>query len=150
MPFKFGVLQNVLGEPLETVFSTAKELGFDGVELDWNAPEEAAEGGVLAPEKRAGIKQAALEAGVEIHAVCAHFLNGGGIASADEATRERGMKALLDGFELAKGVGATALLVPFFGPGESELADAPWTRAGAVRAASAGGRSGQGRRYDRH
>ena len=124
MSFQYAVLQNVLGEPLETVFATAKELGFDGVEVDWNAPEDIAEGGPLAPEKRAEIKARAQEAGVEIHSVAAHFHNQSGIASQDAEARERAIQLLRQGLYAARELGATALLVPFFGPGERDLASA--------------------------
>ncbi len=123
MSFQFGVLQNVLGEPLSTVFQTARELGFEGVELDWNAPEEILEGGFLAPAERASIKASAEAAGVQIHAVCAHFLNNGGVASEDAQVRARGVQAIRDGLSLAHDLGATALLIPFFGAAERELTD---------------------------
>lgn len=124
MSFQFGVLQNVLGEPLETVFATAGELGFDGVEVDWNAPEQILEGGPLSPDKRGAIKASAQAAGVVIHAVCAHWHNQGGIASADAEVYARGISLLREGLHLAHDLGATALLVPFFGPGEKDVADA--------------------------
>lgn len=122
MSFQFGVLQNVLGEPLETLFSTAKELDFDGVELDWNSPEDIAEGGPLAPAQREAIKALAQAAGVQIHAVCAHFHNQGGIASAEDEVYNRGVHLIREGLYMARDLGATALLVPFFGPGERDLA----------------------------
>lgn len=122
MSFQFGVLQNVLGEPLETVFATARELGFDGVEVDWNAPEDILEGGPLAPEKRAAIKTSAQESGVVIHSVAAHFHNQAGIASIDPEIRDRAIHLLREGLYMARDLGATALLVPFFGPGERDLA----------------------------
>lgn len=115
---KFASMQGVLGEALPEVLFTARELGFDGIELDWNRPEDIQANGALAPEKRAAIRQAARKAGIEIHAVCAHFLNGGGIASEDPDVQAKGMRAVRDGLRLAQDVGATALLVPFFGGAE--------------------------------
>ncbi len=90
----------------------------DGIELDWNKPEEIQLDGVLAPEMRSLIRDTAQQVGIEIHAVCAHFLNGGGIASEDLAVQANGMQAVRDGLQLARDLGATALLVPFFGGAE--------------------------------
>ena len=115
---KFASLQGVLAEPLDSVFRVARELGFDGVELDWRTCEEVENDGSLAPEKRAAIRQAAQAAGVEIHAVAAHFLNAGGIASEDESVQEFGLAAIRQGIKLCCDLGATALLVPFFGSAE--------------------------------
>jgi sugar phosphate isomerase/epimerase len=120
---KFGTLQGVLGEPLPEVFAVARELGFDGVELDWRNPAEAQEGGALGPENRAAIVKAAQTAGVEIPSVAAHFLNGGGIASANPETRQAGLDALRTGIQLCRDLGAKALLVPFFGDAEMETAE---------------------------
>ena len=111
---KFGTLQNVIEQPLATVFSVASELGFQGVELDWSDFAEAEQGGPLAPQNRATIRQAASQAGVEIPCVAAHFLNRGGIA--DASMEEFGLDAVRTGINLCVDLGATYLLVPFFGP----------------------------------
>jgi len=118
---KLGTLQGVLNEPLETVFNTAAEIGFDGVELDWRDLAEAEPGGPLAPERRAALRRAAEEAGVEIASVAAHFLNRGGIASAGEAQQQFGLSAVRGGITLCRDLGADLLLVPFFG--EATLQD---------------------------
>jgi L-ribulose-5-phosphate 3-epimerase len=115
---KYGTLQGVLGEPLETVFETAARLGFDGVELDWGALEDARGEGKLGPARRSGRKEAARRAGVEISSVAAHFLNRGGLGSADAAVQEAGLEAVRTGIALCADLGAEVLLVPFFGPGE--------------------------------
>jgi len=47
---KYGTLQGVLAQPLEMVFETAARLGFAGVELDWNALDEARGEAVLFSE----------------------------------------------------------------------------------------------------
>ncbi|MDF2440079.1 MAG: hypothetical protein JWN98_1063 [Abditibacteriota bacterium] len=94
---KFASLQGVLGEPLPSVFFVARELGFEGVELDWHAHAEIEDDGPLAPQNRAAIVAAARAARIEIHAVAAHFLNGGGIASADEAMQQFGLQSIRDG-----------------------------------------------------
>ena len=111
---KFGTLQNVIEQPLSTVFAVASELGFEGVELDWNDFAEAQTGGPLAPENRAKIRQAASRAGVEIPSVAAHFLNQGGLADIEK--EEFGLDAVRAGIRLCTDLGATFLLVPFFGP----------------------------------
>jgi L-ribulose-5-phosphate 3-epimerase len=123
---KFGTLQGVLGESLETVFETAARLGFDGVELDWNAAADARDEGRFGPVQRGLLKERAQRAGVEIPSIAAHFLNRGGLGSGDPATQEEGLAAVRTGIELCADLGAASgkrrdgamLLVPFFGPGE--------------------------------
>ncbi len=110
---KFGTLQNVIEQPLSTVFAVASELGFEGVELDWYDFSEAQPGGPLSPENRATIRQAAAQAGVEIPSVAVHFLNQGGLADAEK--EEFGLNAVRTGIRLCTDLGATYLLVPFFG-----------------------------------
>lgn len=111
---KFGTLQNVIEQPLSTVFTVACDLGFQGVELDWFDFAEAVHGGPLAPENRATICQAANQAGIEIPCVAAHFLNRGGIA--DASMEAFGLDAVRTGISLCADLGAPYLLVPFFGP----------------------------------
>jgi hexulose-6-phosphate isomerase len=115
---RFGTLQGVLAKPLETVFETAARLGFEGVELDWNALEDARGEGKFGPARRGAIKVSAERAGVEIPSVAAHFLNRGGLGSADVAAQELGLEAVRTGIALCADLGARVLLVPFFGPGE--------------------------------
>jgi hexulose-6-phosphate isomerase len=121
---KFGTLVSVLGEPLETVFDTAARLGFDGVELDWGALEDARGEGRFGPSQRGALRERAKRAGVEIPSVCAHFLNRGGLGSTDTAVQQTGVDAVRTGIELCAELGATVLLVPFFGSGELEEGDA--------------------------
>ncbi len=115
---KFGTLQGVLKEPLETVFGTAARLGFDGVELDWGAPADAEGAGKFGSGQRGAIRERARQAGVEIPSVAAHFLNSGGLGSGDAATQQAGLAAVRTGIELCADLGATVLLVPFFGSAE--------------------------------
>ncbi len=111
---KFGTLQNVIEQPLATVFAVASELGFEGVELDWYDFAEAQPGGPLATENRETICSSASQAGVEIPSVAAHFLNRGGLA--DPEMEAFGLDAVRAGISLCTDLGATYLLVPFFGP----------------------------------
>jgi sugar phosphate isomerase/epimerase len=118
---KLGTLQNVLGADLRDVFGIAAQLGFEGVELDWHEIEQI-HGGTLSPEDRPRGLDAAHENGVVISGVAAHFLNGGGIASADEKHQEQGLWAIREGLQLCRDLEAEALLVPFFGAAEIESA----------------------------
>src|SRR5438445_2955091 len=102
---KCGTLQGVLGQPLETVFETAARLGFEGVELDWNALEDARGEGKLGPAQRGAIKERARRAGVEISSVAAHFLNRGGLGSAESAAQETGLEAVRTGISLCADLG---------------------------------------------
>ncbi len=111
---KFGTLQNVIEQPLSTVFTVASELGFQGVELDWYDFTEAQPGGPLAPENRDTIRQNASQAGVDIPCVAAHLLNQGGLADPD--MEAFGLDAVRTGIRLCTDLGAAYLLVPFFGP----------------------------------
>jgi L-ribulose-5-phosphate 3-epimerase len=116
---KYGIMQNVLQASLPELFSLAKQLGFDGVELDWYTASDL-EHGALAPDRRAGIRAAANQAGIEIASVAAHFLSQGGIASLDPATQQAGVQVIRAGITLCQEVGARVLLVPFFGAGAIE------------------------------
>lgn len=130
---KFGVMQGVLGDPLPQVFQTAAQLGFNGVEVDWMCAEDAAEGKALGPEKRAALKAAAAAAKVEIPSVCAHFLNGGGLADPNPEKQRLGLEAVRAGLALCRGLGAHALLVPFFGGGDIGGADGAERLAGHLK-----------------
>ena len=83
---KFGALQSVIGEQLPEVFAAAANLGFDGVQLDWNDPAYAREGGPLGSERRSDVRAAASEAGVQICSVAAHFHKRGGLADGMAST----------------------------------------------------------------
>ena len=113
---KIGTLQNVIEEPLDSLFTAAARLGFDGVELDWKGMDWVQPGGRLAPENRAAIRRAADEAGVEIPSVAGHFLSQGGIAQEDEEAF--GLEAVRAGIALCADLGARYLLVPFFAVAE--------------------------------
>ena len=111
-------MQGVFGDELPELFSTASQMGFDGVELDWFDLNEVRAGAKLGPANRAAIKLAAREADVEIASVAAHFLNDGGLAHPDEAKQQVGLEAVRLGLALCHELGATVLLVPFFGAGD--------------------------------
>ena len=115
---KFAVMQNVLGQPLPQAFPSAKDLGFDGLELDWYKPEDAHGEAPLSPPHRAPLKAAAQSAGVQVHSVCAHFLNRGGLAHFDETKQSAALAAVRAGLELCRDLGARTLVVPFLGDGE--------------------------------
>lgn len=113
---KFGVMQNVLGKDTDSVFGVARNLGFDGVELDWRKVEDARGAqGDLRSARRLAIRRRAENAGVVISSVCAGWGNHGGIADLNEEARQRAIVAVGDGIKLCAELGATVLLVPFFG-----------------------------------
>jgi L-ribulose-5-phosphate 3-epimerase len=115
---KFGVLQNVLGQPLPEMFTVASDLGLDGVELDWNDRVDVGIDGPLGPGRRAALRKMAANAGVAIPSIAVHWLNAGGLADPSEETQRAGFQGVLDGIALCRDLGATALLVPFFGRAE--------------------------------
>jgi sugar phosphate isomerase/epimerase len=111
---QIGTMQNVINEPIGSVFSQAKALGFASVELDWNEPGQAAPGGTFSPYMCAHAKLTAARNGITIASVAAHFLNNGNIASADVATVTDAMLQIRRGIRICQAVGARVLLVPFF------------------------------------
>ncbi|MCY3902221.1 MAG: sugar phosphate isomerase/epimerase [Caldilineaceae bacterium] len=113
---KIGTLQNVIEQPLDSLFTTAAKLGFDGVELDWSDPDWAQPGGRLAPDNCPAIRRASAEAGVEIPSVAAHFLSRGGITL--EETEAFGLEIVRTGIRICADLGARYLLVPFFAAAE--------------------------------
>ena len=115
---KFGTMQSVLGEQLPDVFAVAATLGFDGVQLDWNDPADAREGGALGSERRSDVRAAASKAGLEICSVAAHFHNRGGLADPDTDKQRLGREAIREGLLLCQDLHAPVLMVPFFGAGD--------------------------------
>jgi len=114
---KFGTMQSVLGEPLPGAFSVAKKLGFDGIEIECGKADAIEPAGEFAPARRAEIRAAACQAGVEIPSVCAGCLNGL-LAAPDPSARQNAIGLARRLIELSHDLGASVLLIPFFGDGE--------------------------------
>lgn len=121
MSLRFATLGGVLDVAPPDLFAAAAQLGFNGVELDWHELSEAEPGGLYEPEARDAMHAEAQKANVEIHCVAAHFLNNGNLNASDEATRAQTRHAIEVGIELCRDLGATALLVPFFGTATLKL-----------------------------
>ena len=142
---KIGTLQNVIVEPLSTVFESAAQLGFDGVELDWSEVGWAQPGGRLGPENRDAIRLSAERASVEIPSVAAHFLSKGGLTV--EGKEAFALEALRAGIALCADLGAGYLLVPFFDAGV--IADERASSRPDQESEAAGARSRGCRRHTR-
>lgn len=117
---QFGTMQNVINEPIGSVFYRAAQLGFASVELDWNRPEDALPGGDLGPTMRKMMPKTARLNDVTIASVAAHFLNNGNIASADANVVAEAMLHIRRGITVCHEIGAKVLLVPFFFKAEIE------------------------------
>jgi len=100
-----------------SLFSKAKELGFDGIEfgidVDYqNDPLWTGEGG-----QRQAMKDATQKTGVEAASICLHLLNykERSPASDDAAHREVAKEIIQKSVEACAEIGASVILMPFFG-----------------------------------
>lgn len=110
---KFGIMQGLLAEPLETMFATAAQLGLSGVQLNWPGDK----GAPIPDGCIAMIRDRASAAGVEVPSLIAHPASNGVIdPSGDVQSKAR--DGLRESMSVARQLGATVILVPFFGGSE--------------------------------
>ncbi|MDG5776490.1 sugar phosphate isomerase/epimerase family protein [Haloarculaceae archaeon H-GB2-1] len=117
---KYAVLERTVPAELGTpeTIRQAGEAGFDGIALQINGPDPSAFP-VWNPEGRARIREAAVEAGVEITSVSPSFYWQGweaqqGFLSDNQFRREEAIDALKHIIDAAGGVNADLVLIPFF------------------------------------
>lgn len=116
MTYKFGILQHILGLSGDELFSTATELGFDGVEL---TIFDSAESEWFGAAGRAKVRAHTADEGIAIPSAALLEFNQYGYTSGEPAVRQRTTDALLRSIDWAHEVGIPLLLIPFFG--ESEI-----------------------------
>lgn len=120
---KYGAMDGVLRQPRDDVFAFAKKLGLDGLELGLG--RNYLEDTLWHAEPRQLIKQKASQAGVEIPSICLGLFNDVTCnpASPQPDESQTGRDILAHAIEMAVDVGASVLLVPFFGSATIEDAD---------------------------
>jgi len=115
---KFGVVQGRLKPDAgRTEYQAAGDMGFDGLELVFNANEHE-QNPLWTPDGVAGIKSQAAEAGIEVPSVCAVYYNQKGLASEDPEQNEAGVQVLLHIIDTCADVGMGNILIANFGAGE--------------------------------
>lgn len=123
---KYGIRDNLLPEPLERIFPTAKELGFDGIEycigrdykdsLLWQA--DGAE----------RLKGLANEAGMEIASLSPGVFASVNPALPEAEKRAQGQAIMSHVIETCPQVGTRDILVPMFPRDVPEWPQATWDR----------------------
>jgi sugar phosphate isomerase/epimerase len=108
-------MAGVLRQPAERMFEVARDLGFDGVELDIRPGYERTP--LFQRQERQALLARAGAAGMAIPSICLGLLNQGGFANEPEE-RARAQVAVKDCIALAQETDSRVLLLPFFGRGE--------------------------------
>ncbi|MGH2368440.1 MAG: sugar phosphate isomerase/epimerase family protein [Chloroflexota bacterium] len=111
----YGVMNTVLRREPAEALALARDLGFDGVEMNLGRDYES--NPLWSADGRRSVVSAAAGAGVAVPSLCLGMLNRGGFAN-DAATRARARDIVMRAIEAATDVGAKVLLLPFFGAAE--------------------------------
>lgn len=135
--FQVGTLEQVLGTDWTEVFTKAKEIGFDGVELgvqgdSYRDSELWTEGGIEALAARQ-------KASLPIFAVCLHTFWKFTFADPDVANRTTAKQILLHTIQACSQLGVDAILVPVTNPNKlpAEESFKRWTEETKACAAEA-------------
>jgi sugar phosphate isomerase/epimerase len=117
---KYSVLERTVPAENGTVQTLyeAGEAGFDGISLQIDGPDPGAHPAWSA-EGRADIREAAVEAGIEVASVCPSFFWQGweeqeGLLSDNQFRRERSVAELRRAIDAGGALGADTVLIPFF------------------------------------
>ena len=110
---KVAVMDSVLAPHTEP-FSAAARLGFGGVEVSLTRATLRSAG----REHLAALRRRQKATGLEIPSLVLGEHSDGGIADADPQVAEAANEDVREALEWATALGATALLIPFFGRGE--------------------------------
>jgi sugar phosphate isomerase/epimerase len=116
---KYGAMQGILraGSTIEAA-ELAVSVGFDGLEIDVTGPTPA-DNQVWSAAGRKELLEYAGRKGFAYPSICLGFLNKlGSLAAEDERQRQANVDSVRSMIEIAMELGATVLLVPFFGKGE--------------------------------
>ena len=130
-------MRNTLKMSGAALFEAARDLGFDGVELDLGAGDPA-----LQPGGGAAVRAASAASGLPVPSVCLGMLNAAGFKHGGAAAAEAD-DWIRRAIDLCGAVGAATVLVPFFGASElltesDRAAAARGLRGAAVDAERAG------------
>jgi len=123
-------MQGILGRSGRDLMEVAARLGFDGVEPDVRGLDDP----LLQAGGARALRQAADDAGLAIPSLCLGALNGMGLGSADPGTTARAEALVRAAVPAARELGASVILLPFFGA--AELRD-PQDRSRAAAALAA-------------
>lgn len=121
---KYGIRDNMLKAPLESIFTVAKELGFDGIEYCIGGDYEdsllwQADG----PEK---LKALADKDGVEIASLSPGVFSSLNPVVDDAEKRAEGIKMMTHVIEVCPPMDTKAILAPMFPADFNEWPDATW------------------------
>jgi len=112
---KLGVVENLIrGADEKAIFSQAKRLGLDGVEVILSRQQLRDPGRA----RLAALKQAQRDSGLEISALMMNEHNRGGIASPDPAVAQAALEDIRQAIGWAAELQARLILVPFFAQAE--------------------------------
>jgi L-ribulose-5-phosphate 3-epimerase len=118
---RYAALDSSLGrrpsDPATSVFGAARAAGLDGVESCLR--EDYAEDPLWSLPGARATRAAADEHGLELPSLALMMLNRGGFAG-DGPTRARAREIVRHAIDVAQGLGARTMLLPFFGAGKIE------------------------------
>jgi len=121
---RFGIMSAMLRRVGAEAVDAAAAAGYAGIELDVGREAEAHP--LFGQAGLTDLRAALARTGLAVPSICLGALNAFGFKSADPAERDRARALIVRGVELAGALGASAVLVPFFGssklerPGEIE------------------------------
>jgi sugar phosphate isomerase/epimerase len=116
MSMKIGVINSVIEEQGPDALRTAGELGFDGVEYFVPAPWQSKEW--FCPDFQKEIRETSEQTGVAVPSLCLAYMNQTPLCSPDPVARWAVLESIFSYVEVAKSVGATEILMAFYGNGE--------------------------------
>jgi sugar phosphate isomerase/epimerase len=106
--FKIGIIDGMLRKHCDpTVFDLAKQIGLDGVQVDFQRPEHIKQ--LSQPEFQKTFLEAAQRADVEVASLCMSLL-----WQASLKSDPHGARYLSDCIDICKSLGRTIILVPCF------------------------------------
>lgn len=118
---KIGILDGSLARPWPELYKAAADSGFDGVEL--GVANKYAESDLWSKEGRGRLNEYARAAGIPTASVCIHSFWGKSFAKQEEGAMDAAIQLAREAAEATAGVGATNILVPLTGGGNSDPAD---------------------------
>ena len=107
---KIGVTQIILGGmSLDDTLSLCQDAGYDAVELTFGEDQDTDIN--MSDDELKGIASKCADAGVEISSITAGYKDRGSLLSLDAETRQRGVRSLARGLEVAGALGVGGILL---------------------------------------